>query len=188
MQRVAINLRRFLLRDFTEADRPEFVAYQTDTRYRRLYDFDDNLSRADHLFDLFISWQKDEPRINTQLAICETETGRLLGCGGLRKVGESAAVFGIELAPEFWGRFGLALDASSALIRYGFEELQVATITGDTASGNRRVEKLARRFGAKIVAQRSGPVWMRDRGWYEVDWEITREAWERTKLTTDQTD
>jgi hypothetical protein len=30
---------------------------------------------------------------------------------------------------------------------------------GDTASGNNRVEKLARWFGADIVAQRPGPKW-----------------------------
>ena len=179
MQHLVIDCRRFTLRDFTEADREAFVAYQTDPRYRQLYDFDDGPERPSQLFDLFLQWQQEQPRMNMQLAICETSTGRLLGCGGLRKVDDGVAVLGIELAPTEWGRFRLALDASIALVRYGFETLNLTAIIGNTASGNRRVEKLARWFGAKLVARRTGPDWMQARGWQEVDWEITRHKWEQ---------
>ena len=180
MQELAINFRRIILRDFSEADRPAFIKYQTDPRYRHLYDFDDNPERADKLFDLFLQWQQERPRMNTQLAICEIGSERLLGSGGLRKIEHGVAVFGIELAPTEWGRFRVAIDASSALLRYGFETLNLKAIIGDTASGNRRIEKLARWFGAKIVARRPGPDWMQVRGWQEVDWEITREMWEQS--------
>jgi ribosomal-protein-alanine N-acetyltransferase len=183
MPDLPINCRWIVLRDFTEADRTGFIAYQTDPRYRQLYDFDDSQERPSALFDLFLQWQQERPRVNTQLAICEIATGRVLGCGGLRKIDDDVAVLGIELAPTNWGRFRLALDASSALLRYGFETLKLAAITGDTASGNRRVEKLSRWFGAKIVARRPGPNWMQARGWQEVDWEITRETWEKAILT-----
>jgi ribosomal-protein-alanine N-acetyltransferase len=57
--------------------------------------------------------------------------------------------------------------------------LNLTTIVGDTASGNRRVEKLARWFGAEIVAEREGPAWMRARGWREVDWALQRPKWEQ---------
>jgi ribosomal-protein-alanine N-acetyltransferase len=109
----------------------------------------------------------------------------MLGCGGLRNVDDDVAVLGIELAPSEWGRFRLALDASTALVQYGFETLNLTSIIGDTASGNRRVEKLARWFGAEIVARRTGPDWMQARGWQEVDWTITREAWEQAKPVRD---
>lgn len=175
----AIDLGRFTLREFTEADRAAFITYQTDPRYRQLYDFDDDPERPSRLLDLFLQWQREHPRMNMQLAICETATGKLLGCAGLRKVDDHVAVLGIELAPSEWGRFRLALDTCTALIGYGFETLSLAAIVGNTGSGNRRVEKLARWFGARVVARRPGPDWMQARGWQEVDWEITREGWEQ---------
>ncbi len=181
MHDLPIIHRRILLRDFMEADRAAFIAYQTDPRYGRLYDFDDSPERPSQLFDLFLQWQREQPRGNFQLAICEALSGRLLGCGGLRKAGVGIAVLGIELAPTEWGRFRLALDVTTALFQLGFETLDLTAIIGDTASGNRRIEKLARWFGAEIVAQRPGPDWMQARGWQEVDWKITRERWEHAK-------
>lgn len=181
MQVGPIMSRRILLRDFNETDRPAFLKYQTDPRYLQLYDFGPCIDRPNGLFDLFVRWQRETPRVNNQLGIFEAATGRLLGCGGLRRVDDDVAVLGIELSPSEWGRFRLAIDASSALVRFGFETLKLKTIIGDTASGNRRVEKLARWFGAKIVARRTGPDWMQARGWEEVDWAITKEAWEQSQ-------
>ena len=178
MDEVSIKHGRVILRDFDESDRASFLDYQTDPRYLRLYDFDGGTDRPDKLFDLFLEWQQENPRINTQLGIFELRTGRLLGCGGLRRLDDSVAVFGIELSPSDWGRFRLALDASIALVRYGFESLGLETIIGDTASGNRRAEKLARWFGAEIIASRPGPAWMQVRGWKEVDWAITKQTWD----------
>ena len=74
----------------------------------------------------------------------------------------------------------MAIEVVSALIEHGFRDIGLCAIIGDTASGNKRVEKLAHWFGADIVARRDGPEWMAARGWLEVDWVLTREAWERT--------
>ena len=169
MPPISITLRRILLQDFTEQDRAAFIEYQTDPRYLRLYDYDEDTDRPSKLFDLFLQWQWERPRLNLQLGIFESESLRLLGCAGLRRLDEDVAVLGIELAPSEWGRFRLALDTATALVQHGFETLNLKKIVGDTADGNRRVEKLARGFGAEIVARRTGPQWMQDRGWQEVD-------------------
>lgn len=182
MTAVCIEWPRFRLRDFKEADRPEFVAYQTDPRYAALYDLDPgDTRRADELFDHFLGWQRACPRSHFQLGLFEQRTGKLCGCAGLRGVDRGEAVLGIELAPGEWGRFGLALDATAALLAFGFEGLGLQRVTGSTASGNRRVEKLARRFAAEVVLQREGPAWMRVRGWQEVHWALGRKAWEKTR-------
>jgi ribosomal-protein-alanine N-acetyltransferase len=178
MKALWINFRGILLRDFTEVDRAAFIGYQTDPRYLQLYDFDDAIERPSRLFDLFVQWQSEQPRTKMQLGIFETAYDGLLGCGGLRKVDDYVAVLGIELAPSEWGRFRVALDASAALVQYGFQTLNLKTIIGHTASGNRRIEKLARWFGAEIVERRTGPYWMQTRGWHEVEWAITKERWE----------
>lgn len=179
MTSLLIEHPRFLLRDFAEADRAAFLAYQMDPRYLALYDFDaSDVQRANELFDLFREWSEAAPRRNFQIGIFDRSTGELCGCAGLRKSSDDAAVLGIELAPAQWGRFALALDVAAALVEYGFDHLRVSTIVGDTASGNERVAKLARWFGARIIAAREGPEWMRARGFREVDWALDRAAWE----------
>lgn len=179
-----IHTRRFALRDFSETDRAAFISYQMDPRYRRLYDcgrFDDQ--KAQRLFDLFIVWQKDDPRQNFQMGVFERGDGRLCGCAGLRRAGrnDGSAVLGIELAPDDWGRYRLAIEVVSALLEHGFFNLNLHIIVGRAASGNRRVERLARWFGANIIAQRAGPEWMEARGWHEVDWALARGDWAMSK-------
>jgi len=179
-----IHTRRFALRDFLETDRAGFISYQMDPRYRRLYDFvGSHDKRAQKLFDLFIAWQNENPRQNFQMGIFERGDGRLCGSAGLRKAerDEGTAVLGIELAPDDWGRYRLAIEVASALLEYGFIDLNLHTIVGYTASGNRRVEKLARWFGANHIGQRAGPEWMAARGWQEVDWALARDDWAKSK-------
>ena len=56
---------RLLLRDLTPSDRPAFVAYQSDPRYRRLYDLPEGDNQHAHdLFDRFLCWQQEKPRRN----------------------------------------------------------------------------------------------------------------------------
>ncbi len=175
---------RFALRDFLEKDRAAFLACQMDPRYRRLYDLGEAHERQAHdLFDLFVSWQREEPRLNVQIGVFERRTGRLCGCAGLRRAGEpeGRAILGIEPSPDDWGRYRAAVEVASALLQYGFDDLGLHAVAGRTASGNTHVEKLARWFGADAVARRDGPDWMAARGWVEVDWAVDRGAWERSR-------
>jgi ribosomal-protein-alanine N-acetyltransferase len=177
-----ISTIRFHLRDFAQQDRAAFVSYQMDPRYRQLYNIDASDDRTSHeLFDSFLAWQRAVPRQNFQVGIFDRGTQRLCGCAGLRKAPdqEGTAALGIELAPEQWGRYRLAVEIVSALLEHGFDSLELHTIVGVTTSGNKRVEKLARWFNAEIVAHRPGPDWMAARGWHEVEWKLSRSAWER---------
>ncbi len=171
---------RHVLRDFGEQDRAAFIAYQMDPRYRRLYGFlADDVRRAHDLFDRFQSWQRQNPRADFQVGIFEAATGRLCGCCGLRTSGapEQTAVLGIELTPDTWGRYRVAIDAVSALLEYAFAVLDVDVVMGQTANSNTRVERLARWFGAEIVARREGLGGSGARGWTEVEWALRRTAW-----------
>jgi ribosomal-protein-alanine N-acetyltransferase len=175
-----IETPRFLLRDFLEGDRQSFVAYQMDPRYRSLYDLADSDSdRANQLFNLFSDWRAQDPRQNYQLGIFERRNLKLCGCAGLRQSGQpkTTAVLGLELSPDHWGRFGVAVEVAAALLEYGFCVLNLDTIIGATASGNSRVVRIAHWFSAYIVDRREGPGWMSARGWDEVDWAISRSAW-----------
>jgi ribosomal-protein-alanine N-acetyltransferase len=181
-----IDTPRFVLRDFEQADRAAFLGYQMDPRYRRLYDLGEAYARqAADLFSLFLSWRQENPRQNYQLGVFERSTGRLCGCAGLRTSGstERHAVLGIELTPSDWGRYRLAVEVARALVAFGFRELGLDLILGSTASGNRRAERLARWFGAEIIAQRTGADWMKARDWVEVDWALPRSRWELTETS-----
>lgn len=182
-----IQARRVILREFAEHDRSDFIRYQTDERYRRLYDFDSDLSRPNLLFDQFLTWRFETPRTNFQLGLFDAATADLLGCGGVREVAQGTGTLGLELAPDQWGRFRLAVDATVALLTLGFEVLQLETITGDTGTGNRRVEKLAQWFGAELINTREGPAWMQARGWREADWAINRDRWRQMQEASSRT-
>ncbi len=168
-----LKLARFHIRDFEAGDRDAFLSYQADPRYLALYGVNDsNSAHASALFDLFLQWQGQKPRTDFQLGIFDLKSGALYGCVGLRDVRRDHAVFGIELSPDQWGRFALVHDITEAMLDFGFGQLGLTRITGSTASGNSRVEKLARWFGASIIASREGPAWMTARGWNEIDWAI----------------
>lgn len=180
---------RFSLKDFDESDREAFVQYQLDPRYQRLYaSSDQSEQKAKDLFDLFLTWQSENPRNNFQLGIFEQISGRLCGSAGLRKkerAKDGTFVLGVELHPQDWGRYRVAIEVIDALLDYGFHVLGVNTIVGTTASGNTRVARLARWFGAEVIAERSrGPDWMIAKGWHELDWGLSRNNWNQAKQKT----
>ena len=177
-----VTTARFLLREFVEADRPAFLAYHADPRNVAFYGPDEaRPEHAGHLFETFQAWASERPRLNYQLAIVHRqEPQALVGCCGLRGAGRPAgeAELGLELAPDFWGRHGYAVEVGRALVDFGFGELMLDVISGSTVSGNVRIARMAEWFGAEVVATLPGPSWMSARDWSEVHWRIARERWE----------
>lgn len=138
------------------------------------------------LLERFARWRNEIPRRNCQLGVFGREpAGALVGCAGLRDIDRDRATaqLGIELAPDYWGRYRLAVEIAHALLDTAFEQLALTEIRGVTTSGNARVSRLAQWFGAEPVATRQGPGWMRARGWSEVEWRISRTAWERGRAS-----
>ena len=186
MTAMEIITKRFLLRDFVADDLPVFTAYHDDPRSLEFYGAEEaKPGHARELFDVFKTWAKEHPRRNYQLAIIKRDDSPLLiGCCGLRsadaKVGN--AQLGIELAPQYWGRYGYAIEVMRALVAFGFGSLGLKKIYGGTVSANDRIARLASSFGA-VAVTRPTPAWMVARGWSQIEWHITREQWERGRLT-----
>jgi ribosomal-protein-alanine N-acetyltransferase len=185
---VEILTNRFLLRDFEGKDAPEFEAYHADPRSMEFYGAEQaKPGHAKELFELFNSWAEQRPRLNYQLAIVRNEKPRtLIGCCGLRQAGSQPgmAELGIELAPEYWGRYKYAVEVMIALVEFGFDELELQEIYGSTVSANSRVARLVESFGATAVIQPT-PAWMSRRGWRKVEWHVSRGQWESGRLTSD---
>lgn len=178
-----ITTKRFLLRDFTEGDRSALLAYHADPRSVALYGPDEATpGHAESLLQTFALWASEQPRRNFQLAVVQRkEPEVLVGCCGLRGAGldEHRAEFGIELAPEYWGRYRFAIEIARAMIEFGFTKLGLQQIFGSTISANSRVKRLAIWFGATEITRGPGPAWMQERGWHQTELQITCEAWER---------
>ncbi|MBD3884981.1 GNAT family N-acetyltransferase [Phormidium tenue FACHB-886] len=180
-----IVTKRFLLKDFTEDDQPAFSAYRADPRYAEFCTPEEvTPSYSRELLHLFSQWAAEHPRRNYQFAIIDRrDSQQLIGCGGLRGGGYSPdqAELGIELAPQFWGRYAYAIEVASALIEFGFGELGLNEIRGVSVSANSRVTRLAQRYGFVEIGSRPGADWMSERGWSQTEWQLTRKMWERIR-------
>ncbi|NMG10709.1 GNAT family N-acetyltransferase [Brasilonema sp. UFV-L1] len=177
-----IVTKRFLLRDFIKEDEQEFFAYHADSRYAEFCAPEEVApSHTRELLCLFSQWAAQRPRLNYQLAIARRQNSQeLIGCCGLRRESHDSdkAELGIELAPQFWGRYAYAIEVAIALIEFGFRELELKEIRGISVSANLRVARLAHRYGFVIIGTRPSPDWMRERGWSQIEWQLTRESWE----------
>lgn len=99
-------------------------------------------------------WVPDHPRRNYQLALIQRKEPQILvGCCGLRSLGCEAgdAELGIELIPEYWSRYGYAIEVAVALCEFGFGDLGLEGIYGGTVSANARIARLARWYGAVMA-------------------------------------
>ena len=174
-----LTTRRFVLRDFVPADEPQLRAYQADPAYRRYYD-PDHSPNSGELLHRFQTWAAAMPRRNFQLAVPDrAKPARLIGCCGLRTedAPPGEADFGIEIAPAYWGRYGYATEMTAAMVVFGFRALGLAAIRASTVSANAPAARLARHFGFVPWGEPEVPEWMRERGWSEVAWRLTRDRW-----------
>jgi [ribosomal protein S5]-alanine N-acetyltransferase len=176
-----IVTQRFLLRDFISEDEPAFSAYRADPRYAEFCTAAEVMPHFSHeLLQRFSQWATEVPRCHYQLAIVDRRSPQLIGCAGLRRETNHSnwAELGIELAPQFWGRYAYAIEIAQALIEFGFRTLELQEIRGISVSANRRVTRLAQRYGFVEISRPPSPDWMKDRGWHYVEWQLTRQTWE----------
>ena len=178
-----IVTKRFLLRDFIKEDEPSFFAYHADPRYAQFCAPEEVApSYTRELLSLFGQWAAERPRLNYQLAIVDRRNSQelLIGCCGLRRESHTSdqAELGIELAPQFWGRYAYAIEVANAVIEFGFRDLGLKEIRGISVSANLRVARLAHRYGFVAIGTRPTPDWMCERGWSQTEWQLTQESWE----------
>lgn len=172
---VEIATPRLLLRDFAPGDLQEYVAIQGDPRFVEFYGPEETgPDFARGLLDRFIAWAAEQPRRNYQLAIVRDD--RVVGSCGIRMEGHppGTAELGLELAPEHWGQ-GLASEAARAILRFGFQDLGLREVRGETVTENTRVQRLVERLGFDRVGNRPGPDWMKERGWSQTEWRLAAE-------------
>lgn len=105
-------------------------------------------------------------------AVCDRESGRLLGHCGLRWLDDFQGVEALwTLDPACWGR-GYASEAAAESLRFGFEQAGLETIFAITMPTNR---------ASRGVMERIGMGYRRDTNWkgYDIVWyDIDRPTWQ----------
>jgi ribosomal-protein-alanine N-acetyltransferase len=153
---VELVTKRLVLREFSEDDWPDVLAYQSDPRYLQYYHWTER-TREDvvEFVHMFIAQQKERPRARFQLAVALKSDPRLIGNCGIRmeSPGACEADIGYELAPSHWGR-GYATEAARAIVHFGFAELGLHRIwsrcIADNVASARVLEKLGMRLEGRL--------------------------------------
>jgi len=86
---------------------------------------------------------------------------------------------GYIIAPAHRGR-GYAGEAAGRMVRYAFEELNLPRLTAQCFDRNEPSKRVLTGLGFRVVRVRPGAVRRADRLEDDVDFELTREAWETT--------
>jgi RimJ/RimL family protein N-acetyltransferase len=160
---------RLLLREFVAEDWPAVLAYQSDPRYLRLYAWTERSAEDVQAFvQMFLDYQREQPRRKYQLAIELRAEGRLIGNCGIRKPSADAheAEMGYELAPDYWGR-GYATEAARAVLTFGFEQLGLHRVSADCLAENMASAHVLEKLGM----QREGR--LRENQWIKGRWRDT---------------
>jgi ribosomal-protein-alanine N-acetyltransferase len=163
----AIVTPRFVLREFHPNDADKFAAYQNDPDFAIFHHASElGDAHARHVFQLFLDWQRSTPRLNYQFAIAPTSDElSLIGSCGVRMEGcaDGEAVFGIELARPYWGRYRYAQEVSEALISWAFDQLGLSALIADTAFENTAVARLTESAGFVRTHAEDKQWWRLDR-------------------------
>ena len=160
-----IQTARLLLREFVVADWRVVLAYQSDARYLRFYEWESRTESDVRAFvQHFIDWQNEQPRQKFQLAI--ERDGRLIGNCGIRVVDPQhrEAEIGYELDPNFWGN-GYATEAAQAMLDFGFRVLKLHRVSSWCIAENVASAHVLKKLGLKCEGRVREQRWFKNRWW-----------------------
>jgi len=175
-----IDTRRLILREFTEDDWPELLAYWTDPRYQRFYAEVDDVERTVRdLVGRFVASRSEEPRRVWQLAVVRQADGRLIGNCGIRinDPDRREANIGYELAPDWWG-YGYATEAACAIVRFGFDTCRLHRIWAECVADNTASARVLEKLGMRPEARFREHWWAKGRWWDTLIYAILDHEWQ----------
>lgn len=163
-----LETERLILREFEESDWRAVLAYQSDPLYLRYYHWSDRTPGNVMAFvNMFVEWQKERPRTKFQLAVVHKKQKQLIGNCGIRvNNGElREANIGYELDSRFWGK-GYATEAARAVLRFGFEELNMHRIYACTLAVNKGSARVLEKLGMRLEARELEKEFIKDQ-WHD---------------------
>lgn len=122
---VNIQTNRLILREFEDEDWVSVHEYAKDVEVSKYMEWGPNTEKETRNFVKGArTFRRDDPRRHYEMAIMHKEDKKLVGGCGLTifDAGLRQAALGYTLHREYWNK-GIATEAASCLVRYGFEEL-----------------------------------------------------------------
>jgi len=172
---------RLILREFEEDDWTSVLAYQSDPLYLRYYPWSDRTPGNVRAFvNMFIDWQKEQPRTKFQLAVVPKEYNQLIGNCGIRVNNPELreANIGYELNSHFWGK-GYATEAAQAILRFGFTDLGMHRIYANTLAENKGSVRVLEKLGFRLEAHELEKEFIKGRWYDNLTYAILDREWSR---------
>ncbi len=142
---------RLLLREFRAEDEEAIHAYASDPEVTRHTSWGPNTPAITHnVLSSWLSAQEMWPRNSIPLAIESRSEGVLMGGTGFTPVDpdRQTGTFGYVLHKAYWGR-GFATEAALALIRFGFEILDLHRIVAECFIENTASRRVLEKLGMR---------------------------------------
>ena len=140
---------RLILREIVASDAPDLFGIHGDADAMRWFGSDPltDMQQAEKLIEIFASWRQ-MPNPGTRWAIQRKSDNRFLGSCGLFKWNRAwkSCVIGYELGSFAWGK-GFMIEALSAILDWGFENMELNRVEAQVHSENIASINLMRRLG-----------------------------------------
>ena len=174
-----LTTERLLLREFVAEDWPAILAYQSDPRYLRYYEWTGRTpEEVQQFLQMFVAQQAEQPRRKFQLAVVLRSDGRLIGNCGIRLKTADAREgdIGYEFAPDEWGK-GYATEAAHAIVGFGFGELGLHRIWSWCIAENAGSWHVMEKLGMRREGQLRENEWFKGRWWDTFVYGILEHEW-----------
>jgi ribosomal-protein-alanine N-acetyltransferase len=137
---------RLRLRAFRAEDAQAILHLFGDEAVTRYYDLETmtSLEQAETLLGRMM--QRFERAEALRWGIALKETDALIGTGGYNSLAGTRAQIGYDLASAWWGR-GLMTEALAAILRFGFEQMELNRIEAGVMPGNEASVRVLRKLG-----------------------------------------
>lgn len=142
---------RLILRDFKKSDLKAVHAYSSLEEVARYLVWGPNtLAQSKEAIEGFLDDQRAQPREIFDLAVTLKPKRELIGGAGLRVIDRDnlTGELGYTLHPDYWG-YGLAVEASRALLEAGFNALGLQRIVALCDQRNKASARVMERLGMR---------------------------------------
>ena len=150
----SIQTNRLIIRDWQIDDVSDANEYASDPDVCKFMDWGPNSKReTENFIDVAHKSSLEMPRRGFELAIQYKDNEKVIGGVGLAVKDQifATAMLGYALNREYWGR-GIASEASLAMLKFGFLELELHRIFATCDTRNTASEKVLQKCGMRREA------------------------------------
>jgi ribosomal-protein-alanine N-acetyltransferase len=142
---------RLVLRGITQEDAPEIFKNFSDPEITKWF-FEEPLTELIQVQEIIAKFNQSFTEMNgLTWAIILRENGEFIGTCGYDNLETSHhGEIGFDLSKDYWGK-GLMTEALSAILDYGFAQLDFSRVEADIFSNNLRAKRVLEKLGFHLV-------------------------------------